>query len=65
MSIAVMRSAQPYELEDANLRVDGGCAGEDPSSLARLLLREGPAPRFADDMLGRSGELKRVREKSF
>ena len=44
-----------------HLRVDGGWAGEDsPSSLARLLRLEGPGPRFADDMLGRSGELNRV-----
>lgn len=47
-------------------RLDGGCAAEDgrsSSSLARLLrLLLGPAPRFAEDMLGRSGELSVVRK---
>lgn len=42
------------------LRLDGGSAPEDesPSSRVRLLLlRLGPAPRFAEDMLERKGEL--------
>jgi hypothetical protein len=45
-------------------RLDGGCAAEDgrSSSLARLVLRLlGPAPRFAEDMLDRNGELDVVR----
>ena len=45
-----------------HLRLDGGSAPEDesPSSRARLLLiLLGPAPRFAEDMLERKGELDR------
>jgi hypothetical protein len=44
-----------------HLRLEGGCvAGDDmSSSRARLLWRlAAPAPRFADDMLERSGELE-------
>ena len=48
-----------------NLRLDGGCAADDgrsSSSLERLLLLAlGAGPRFADDMLDRSGELRVVR----
>jgi hypothetical protein len=43
----------------SHLRLDGGCTAEEgrsSSSLARLLLLlAGPGPRFADDMLERSG----------
>jgi hypothetical protein len=42
------------------LRLEGGCvAGEDMSSSRARLLRRlaAPTPRFADDMLERSGEL--------
>lgn len=42
-------------------RLDGGAADEDPSSSSASLERLRPlraiAPRFAADMLGRSGEL--------
>jgi hypothetical protein len=50
-----------FPLFSLHLRLDGGCAAEErtsSSSLARLLpLLLGPAPRFAEDMLERSGEL--------
>jgi hypothetical protein len=50
-----------FPLFASHSRLDGGCAAEEgtsSSSLARLLLLLlGPAPRFADDMLERSGEL--------
>jgi len=46
---------------DDAIGLDGGCAADDgmsSSSLARLVrLLLGPAPRFAEDMLERSGEL--------
>ena len=44
-----------------HLRLEGGCvAGEDMSSSRARLLRRltAPVPRFADDMLERSGELE-------
>jgi len=51
-----------------HLRLDGGCAADDgmsSSSLARLVrLLLGPAPRFAEDMLERSGELYRCQSRA-
>lgn len=53
--------AQPFGFASYS-RLDGGCAAEEersPSSLARLLrLLVGAGPRFAEDMLGRRGELE-------
>lgn len=49
----------------SNVRLEGGWAADDgrsASSLVRLLPPLlGPGPRLADDMLDRSGELRRVR----
>lgn len=57
---------RPLELD---IRLEGGCAAEDgrsASSLVRLLPPLlGPAPRFAEAMLERNGELRGVRRMNW
>ena len=61
-----MKSEDAYSGEQSYPRLDGGAADEEGilfSGSLDLLRRPGAAaPRFAADILGRSGELDRVRQ---
>lgn len=61
-----MKSEDAYSEEQSYPRLDGGAADEEgtlSSGSLDLLRRPGAAaPRFAADMLGRSGELDGVRQ---